>query len=84
MGSGRRAETAITVATLPVALLVLMGKRYYFDAPLFVVGVALVVGAAVTLLVAAFSTPRDRVGSPMLAHQTSNQAMQRTAPRSDV
>jgi ammonia channel protein AmtB len=76
--------TAVTVATLPVTLLVLMGKRYYFDAPLFVVGVALVVGAAVTLLVAAFSTPRDRVGSPMLAHQTSNQAMQRTAPRSDV
>jgi hypothetical protein len=49
--------TAITVATLPVALLVLMGKRYYFDAPLFVAGATLVVGAAVTLLVAAFSTP---------------------------
>ena len=51
--------TAITVATLPVALLVLMGKRYYFDAPLFVIGVTIVVSAAVTLLVAAFSSPRD-------------------------
>ncbi len=53
--------TAITVATLPVALLVLMSKRSYFDAPLFFVAVALVVAAAVTLLIAAFSTPRDRV-----------------------
>ncbi len=51
--------TAVTVATLPLALLVLMSKRYYFDAPLFVVAVALVVAAAATFLVAAFSTPRD-------------------------
>src|SRR5260370_2609268 len=46
--------TALTVAMLPVTLLALMGVRY-FDAPLFVLGVALVVTAAVTLLVAAFS-----------------------------
>ena len=51
--------TAITVATLPVALLVLMSKREYFGAPLFVIAVGLVVAAAITLLVAAFSTPRD-------------------------
>ena len=51
--------TAITVATLPLALLVLMAKRAYFGAPLFVIAVALVVAAAMTLLVAAFSTPRE-------------------------
>src|ERR1700732_3425573 len=50
--------TAVTVATLPVTLLALMGFRY-FDAPLFVLGAALVSGAAVALLLAAFSTPRD-------------------------
>jgi hypothetical protein len=49
--------TALTVATLPVTLLALMGVRY-FDAPLFVLGAALVVAAAVTLLVAAFSGSR--------------------------
>src|SRR5260370_19416318 len=49
--------TALTVAMLPVTLLALMGVRY-FDAPLFVLGVALVVTAAVTLLVAAFSRSR--------------------------
>jgi hypothetical protein len=48
--------TAVTVATLPVTLLALMGVRY-FDAPLFVAGSALVVAAAVTLLIAAFSRP---------------------------
>jgi hypothetical protein len=52
--------TALTVATLPVTLLALMGFRY-FDAPLFVLGAALVSAAAVTLLVAAFTTPRDRL-----------------------
>ena len=46
--------TALTVATLPATLLALMGVRY-FDAPLFVLGAALVVAAAATLLVAAFS-----------------------------
>jgi len=46
--------TALTVATLPVTLLALMGLRY-FDAPLFVLGAALVVIASATLLVAAFS-----------------------------
>src|SRR5438270_13892717 len=46
--------TALTVTTLPVTLLALMGVRY-FNAPLFVVGAALVVAAAATLLVAAFS-----------------------------
>jgi len=51
--------TALTVATLPVTLLALMGVRY-FDAPLFVLGAALVVAAAATLLVAAFSRPRGK------------------------
>jgi hypothetical protein len=46
--------TAVTVATLPVTLLALMGFRY-FDAPLFVLGAALVTAAAVALLFAAFS-----------------------------
>jgi hypothetical protein len=50
---------AIAVAAMPVALLALMGKREYFDAPMFDLGVALVVAAAGTLLVAAFITPRD-------------------------
>src|SRR5213595_2164317 len=49
--------TALTVATLPLTLLALMGVRY-FDAPLFVLGAALVVAAAATLLVAAFSRSR--------------------------
>lgn len=49
--------TALTVATLPVTLLALMGVRY-FDAPLFVLGAAVVVAAAATLLVAAFSKSR--------------------------
>ena len=46
--------TALSVATLPVALFALMGTRYYFDAPLFVVGVAVTVIVAVTLLIVAF------------------------------
>jgi hypothetical protein len=45
---------ALTVATLPVTLLALMGVRY-FDAPLFVLGAVVVVAAAATLLLAAFS-----------------------------
>jgi hypothetical protein len=49
--------TALTVATLPLTLLWLMGVRY-FDAPLFVVGFLLVVAASVTLLLAAFTRPR--------------------------
>jgi hypothetical protein len=48
--------TALTVATLPLTLLALMGVRY-FDAPLFVVGFLLVVAASVTLLLAAFTRP---------------------------
>jgi hypothetical protein len=51
--------TALTVATLPVTLLALMGLRY-FDAPLFVLGAALVVIASATLLLAAFSKSRDK------------------------
>jgi hypothetical protein len=46
--------TAVTVAVLPVTLLALMGFRY-FDAPLFILGAALVTAAAVALLLAAFS-----------------------------
>ncbi len=49
--------TALTVGTLPLMLLWLMGVRY-FDAPLFVVGFLLVVAASVTLLLAAFTRPR--------------------------
>ena len=49
--------TALTIATLPVTLLALMGVPS-FDAPLFVVGAALVVAAAGTLLVAAFGRSR--------------------------
>ena len=51
--------TALTVATLPVTLLALMGVRY-FDAPLFVLGAASVIAAAATLLVAAFSRSRGK------------------------
>ena len=47
--------TALSVATLPVALFGVMGTRYYFDAPLFVVGAALTVVVAVTLLLVAFA-----------------------------
>ena len=47
--------TALSVATLPVALFALMGTRYYFDAPLFIVGAALTVVVAIALLVAAFA-----------------------------
>ena len=46
--------TALSVASLPVALFALMGTRYYFDAPLFVVGAAVTVIVAVTLLIVAF------------------------------
>ena len=46
---------ALSVATLPVALFALMGTRYYFAAPLFVLGAALTVIVAVTLLVVAFA-----------------------------
>jgi hypothetical protein len=41
--------TALSVATLPVALFALMGTRYYFAAPLFVLGAVLTVIVAVTL-----------------------------------
>jgi hypothetical protein len=45
---------ALSVAALPIALFALMGTRYYFDAPLFVLGAALTVIIAVILLVVAF------------------------------
>jgi hypothetical protein len=48
-------STALSVATLPVILFALMGTRYYFDAPLFVLGAALTVVVAVTLLIVAFA-----------------------------
>jgi len=47
--------SALSVATLPVVLLCLMGTRYYFDAPLFVLGASLTVIVAVTLLIVAFA-----------------------------
>jgi hypothetical protein len=61
--------TALTVATLPVTLLALMGVRY-FDAPLFVLGTALVVLASGTLLVAAFARSRDK-SSPTGSDRTN-------------
>jgi hypothetical protein len=64
--------TAVTVAALPLTLLALMGVRY-FQAPLFVLGFALVVAAAVTLLV-------WRSVHRVIAGQTSNQTMKPTAP----
>jgi hypothetical protein len=45
---------ALSVAALPVALFALMGTRYYFDAPLFVLGASLTVTVAVILLIVAF------------------------------
>src|ERR1700704_2371276 len=54
--------TAVTVATLPLILFALMGVRY-FDAPLFVLGAALVTAAAVALLFAAFSRVTEPTGS---------------------
>src|SRR6267142_3645210 len=59
--------TAVTVATLPLTLLWLMGL-HYFDAPLFVVGFLLVVAASVTLLLAAFTRPRTNY---FCRHRTS-------------
>src|SRR5260370_35513784 len=62
--------TAVTVETLPLTLLWLMGLRY-FDAPLFVVGFLLVVAASVTLLLAAFTKPRT-TSSAETARSCSN------------
>jgi Mg/Co/Ni transporter MgtE len=45
----------VAVAALPIALLGLMGTRYFFDAPLFVLGAAITVAVATALLIAAFS-----------------------------
>src|SRR5207302_623474 len=59
LGASHCADDCSHVATLPVTLLALMGVRY-FDAPLFVIGAALVVAAAATLLVAAFSRSRGK------------------------
>jgi hypothetical protein len=46
---------SVTAAILPIALFSLMAKAYFMDAPLFVVGVGLVVAVVLALLVAAFS-----------------------------
>jgi hypothetical protein len=46
---------SISAAALPIAIISLMGKPYFLDAPLFVLGAALTVVAALVLLVAAFS-----------------------------
>jgi hypothetical protein len=45
---------ALSVASLPIILFALMGTRYYLVAPLFVLGAALTVIVAATLLAAAF------------------------------
>ena len=47
--------TALAVIILPIALFAFMGTRYYFDAPLFILGAALTVVVAVTLAVIAFA-----------------------------
>src|ERR1700736_1239120 len=47
--------TALSIATLPVALFALMGTHYYFAAPLFVLGAALTISVPVTLLLVAFA-----------------------------
>ena len=70
--------TALTVATLPVTLLALMGVRY-FDAPLFVLGAALVVAAAATLFVAAFSRSRGELNAA--SNNVTAAATTRAAPR---
>jgi hypothetical protein len=46
---------SVSAASLPIALFSLMGTRYFLDAPLFVLGVALTVVAVLVLLTAAFS-----------------------------
>ena len=46
---------ALAVATLPIALFALLGTRYYFEAPLLLVGATLTVIVAVTLLAVAFA-----------------------------
>jgi hypothetical protein len=45
---------SVAATALPIALFSLMGKPYFLDAPLFVVGAALTVVAVLALLVAAF------------------------------
>jgi hypothetical protein len=45
---------SISAASLPIAIFSLMGRPYFLDAPLFVLGVALTVAAVLLLLVAAF------------------------------
>ena len=47
--------TALSVGILPITLFALMGRRYYLDAPLFVLGAALTVIVALTLLLVAFT-----------------------------
>jgi hypothetical protein len=46
---------SISATSLPIALFFLMGKPYFLDAPLFVLGASLTVAATLVLLVAAFS-----------------------------
>jgi hypothetical protein len=46
---------SISAASLPIALFSLMGKQYFLDAPLFLLGASLTVAAVLVLLVAAFS-----------------------------
>jgi hypothetical protein len=48
-------RVSVSAAALPIALFSLMGKPYFLDAPLFVLGAALTVAAVLALLVAAFS-----------------------------
>ena len=45
---------ALSIVSLPIILFALMGTPYYFGAPLFVLGAALTVIVAATLLTAAF------------------------------
>jgi hypothetical protein len=73
--------TALAVATLPLALFAFMGTRYYLDAPLFVVGAALAVIVAVTMLVVAFarwSRPDPSISKTKL--QTRLRSIYQTRP----
>ena len=55
MGAGCRADHRALGCDLAGRSLALMGTRYYFAAPLFVLDAALTVIVAVTLLVVAFA-----------------------------
>jgi hypothetical protein len=57
-GAGKRSFRC----DLPILLIVLMGNRYFGQAPLFIIGAAISVIVAIALLVAAFGvTARNEI-----------------------